>query len=69
MPSAPAQYRRIADELAAQIKSDELEPGRSCPVRVNSQTSTASASRPRTVPSRSYMIETWSWDSRDARCT
>jgi len=31
MPSAPADYRRIADELAAKIKSGELPPGTKLP--------------------------------------
>jgi GntR family transcriptional regulator len=31
MPSTPANYRRIADELTAQIKSGELAPGTKLP--------------------------------------
>ncbi|MFY1696973.1 MULTISPECIES: winged helix-turn-helix domain-containing protein [unclassified Solwaraspora] len=31
MPSAPADYRRIADELTAKIKSGELPPGTKLP--------------------------------------
>ncbi|WP_123606562.1 winged helix-turn-helix domain-containing protein [Micromonospora sp. Llam0] len=31
MPSAPANYRRIADELTAKIKSGELPPGAKLP--------------------------------------
>jgi GntR family transcriptional regulator len=31
MPSAQADYRRIADELTAQIKSGELAPGTKLP--------------------------------------
>lgn len=31
MPSAPAEYRRIADALTAKIKSGELAPGTKLP--------------------------------------
>lgn len=31
MPSAPADYRRIADELTEKIKSGELPPGTKLP--------------------------------------
>ncbi|MFV2083977.1 GntR family transcriptional regulator [Micromonospora sp. LOL_021] len=31
MPSAPADYRRIADELTAKINSGELPPGTKLP--------------------------------------
>ncbi|KWV29760.1 MULTISPECIES: winged helix-turn-helix domain-containing protein [Micromonospora] len=31
MPSAPAEYRRIADELTTKIKSGELTPGTKLP--------------------------------------
>lgn len=31
MPSAPAEYRRIADELTRRIKTGELEPGTKLP--------------------------------------
>lgn len=31
MPSAPAEYRRIADDLTAKIKSGELTPGAKLP--------------------------------------
>jgi DNA-binding GntR family transcriptional regulator len=31
MPSAPAEYRRIADDLTAQIKSGALAPGTKLP--------------------------------------
>ncbi|GAB3985702.1 winged helix-turn-helix domain-containing protein [Plantactinospora veratri] len=31
MPSAPADYRRIADEITAKIKSGELPPGTKLP--------------------------------------
>ncbi|MGW3791288.1 winged helix-turn-helix domain-containing protein [Micromonospora arida] len=31
MPSAPAEYRRIADELTTKIKNGELAPGTKLP--------------------------------------
>ena len=31
MPSAPAEYRRIADDLATKMKSGELTPGTKLP--------------------------------------
>ncbi len=31
MPTAPAEYRRIADELTAQIRAGELPPGTKLP--------------------------------------
>lgn len=31
MPSAPAEYRRIADELTTKIKDGELAPGTKLP--------------------------------------
>ncbi|AVT38217.1 winged helix-turn-helix domain-containing protein [Plantactinospora sp. BB1] len=31
MPSAPAEYRRIADEITAKIKNGELPPGTKLP--------------------------------------
>ena len=31
MPTAPAEYRRIADELTAQIRAGDLAPGSKLP--------------------------------------